>query len=362
MKTFITDTAWRRARCARSVGMMLAVVLILSSLAFSQSPSPVNLRSSGDFVIFAKSGTSSTGVTKITGDVGVSPIAATGITGFDLIMDASGTFSISSLVTGKIYAFDYTDPTPAKMTTATGDMETAYTDAAGRLNPNHTELFAGDLTGQTLTPGLYKWGTGVLVSAAGVTISGTATDVWIFQIAQNLSLADGAKVTLIGGAKAANIFWQVAGQVTLGKSAGMKGILLSQTAIVMNTGAALDGRALAHTAVTLDASTVTRPATVTAVENGPVAQASALYQNYPNPFNPSTKIQYTLEKDAQVSLKVFNLLGQEVATLVNSHQEAGSHTVSFNSNKAILSLSSGVYFYRLEAESFVSMKTLVLMK
>lgn len=241
------------------------------------------------------------------------------------------------------------------MTSAVSDMQTAYTDAAGRSNPDHTELYAGDLTGQTLTPGLYKWGTDVLVSAGGVTISGTANNVWIFQIAGNLNLASGANVTLTGGATATNIFWQVAGQGTIGTTAAMKGIILCQTAIVMSTGATLDGRALAQTAVTLDANTVIRPAAVTAVENGLASQAFALFQNYPNPFNPSTTIQYSLEKAAHVSLKVHNLLGQEVATLVDRRQEAGSYTVPFNA----LNLPSG---YRLKTESFTSMKKLVFMK
>jgi hypothetical protein len=276
-------------------------------------------------------------------------------------MDASNTFSTSSLVTGKAYAANYTSPTPSKMTTAVSDMEIAYNDAANRKLPDYTERFAGDLTGQTLTHGLYKWSTGVLVSAGGVTISGTANDVWIFQIAQNLELANGAIVTLSGGAQASNIFWQVAGQVTLGTTAAMKGILLCQTQIVMNTSATLNGRALAQTAVTLDANTITSQV-VTAVENGSVSQKFVLSQNYPNPFNPTTRIQYYLEKAVQVSLKVYNVLGLEVATLVNDRQEAGSYIVSFGINKGTLNLSSGIYFFRLEAGSFVSTKKLILLK
>ncbi len=222
----------------------------------------VNLGTAGNFTVLAKTGVSATGVTSITGNVGLSPAAATYITGFGLIMDASGTFSTSSLVLtpGKIYASDYTPPTPTMMTTAVSDMETAYTDAAGRALPNHTELGAGDITSLTLTPGLYKWGTGVLVSAAGVTISGSATDVWIFQIAQDLTVANGAIITLSGGAQATNIFWQIAGQTTLGTTAAMKGIILCQTAIAMNTGATLNGRALAQSAVTLAGNTVVNPA------------------------------------------------------------------------------------------------------
>ncbi len=363
MKRRTTHPTGSPDRWTRSLGVILAVALMLPWIAVSQSPSPVSLGTAGDFVLLTKTGISATGVTRITGDIGVSPIKATAITGFGLIMDPSGTFSTSALVTGKVYASDYTVPSPAKMTTAIGDMQTAYTDAAGRLIPDHTELYAGDLTGQTLIPGLYKWGTGVLVSAGGVTISGAANDVWIFQIGGNLSLTSGATVTLTGGAKASNIFWQVAGQVTLGTTVAMKGILLCQTAVVMSTGATLDGRALAQTAVTLDANTVVRPGVVNAIgNNNPTHPHFSLEQNYPNPFNPSTRIQYTIENAAQVSLAVYNLLGQQVATLVNDRQEAGTYTVPFNANESTLGLSSGIYFLRLDAGSSVSMKKLVLMK
>jgi hypothetical protein len=175
-------------------------------------------------------------------------------------MDSSGQFSTSSLVTGEIYAADYATPTPSMLTTAVGDMQTAYTDAAGRTNPNFTELGAGDISGMTLAPGLYKWGTGLTINT-GVTLDcqGNANAVFIFQIGQTLTVGNGASVTLTGGCQAGNIFWQVAGQTTIGTTASFSGIILCQTAIVLNTGATLDGRALAQTAVTLDANAVTAP-------------------------------------------------------------------------------------------------------
>ena len=347
------------------LGAMLKVTFMLPATAVSQSsPAPVDLGTAGDFVILTKAGITAQAGDLITGDIGVSPIAAEAMTGFGLIMDPSNTFSISSLVIGKIYASNYTDPTPAKMTTAIGDMKTAYNNAAGRTLPDYTELYAGDLTGQTLTHGLYKWGTDVLVSAGGVTISGAANDVWIFQISGKLILASGAIVTLSGAAQASNIFWQVAGEeVTLGTDAEMKGIILCDKQIVMNTGVKLNGRALAETIVTLAVNTaITSPSGVTDIKNDLGPQEFELFQNYPNPFNPSTRIQYSLEKAAEVTLKVYNLLGLEVATLVNGHQEAGSYAVPFNTNKGTLALSSGVYFYRLEAGSFVSTRKLVLIK
>ena len=245
------------ARNIRLFLVILAFALLIPEVTMSQSLATVNLGSSGNYAILSKTGISSSGTTSIVGNIGLSPAAATYITGFGLIMDPSGTFSTSSLITGKIYASDYTSPTPTNMTTAIADMEIANTDAANRKSPDFTELYAGDLTGQTLMPGLYKWGTNVLISAGGLTISGSSSDIWIFQIAQNLDLANGAAVTLIGGAQASNIFWQVAGQVTLGTTAAMQGIILCETQIVMNTSATLVGRALAQTAVTLDANSIT---------------------------------------------------------------------------------------------------------
>jgi hypothetical protein len=134
----------------------------------------------------------------------------------------------------------------------------------------------------------------------------------------------------------------------------------------MKSGATLNGRALAQTAVTLIGNTVvTKPVLVTAVANGLAPQEFSLSQNYPNPFNPSTKIEYSLGKASQVSLKVYNLLGLEVATLVNGRQEAGSYTVPFSGSPSdgnTSTFASGVYIYRLEAGSFVSTKKLILMK
>ena len=337
------------------LGTLLTVALVVPAVAVSQSPAPVNLGMAGNFAVLAKTGISVTGVTSITGDIGISPAAATYMTGFGLIMDASGAFSTSSLVTGNVYAADYTDPTSTKMTAAVGDMETAYSDAAGRTLPDHTELYAGDVTGQTLTPGLYKWSTGVLVSAGGVTISGAASDVWIFQIAQNLELADGAMVTLSGGAQASNIFWQVAGQVTLGTTAAMKGIILCQTAIVMSTGATLTGRALAQTAVTLDANAITRPATVVAVGNGFVApQKFAFIQNYTN-----QSIEFTVPTNGRTTLRILNSLGQEVATLFNGEAMAGrNNRVHFNAS----GLAKGLYFSKLEFDGDVNLKKMLVIK
>jgi hypothetical protein len=220
-------------------------------------PAAVNLGTAGSYVILAKSGVSTTGVTAVVGDVGLSPAAASFVTGFALSSPAT-TFTTSALVTGKVWAANYAVPTPANLTTAILNMQTAYTDAAGRTSPTATELGAGNIQGMTLAPGLYKWGTGVSIPSA-VTLAGGANDVWIFQIAQNLTVGNGAIVTLSGGAQAKNVFWQVAGQATLGTTSDFKGIILSKTLIAFNTGASITGRALAQTAVTLNATALTQP-------------------------------------------------------------------------------------------------------
>jgi hypothetical protein len=215
----------------------------------------VDLGTAGNFVILSKTGITNTGPTKIVGHLGVSPISSTAITGFSLKLDSKGKFSTSSHVTGKIYAADYAAPTPSMLTTAIGDMQTAYRDAAGRLNPRATELGAGNIGGKTIKHGLYKWSSGVTIPS-DVTLTGGPHAVWIFQIAGTLKISSGKKVILSGGAQAKNVFWQVAGKTTLGTTAAFNGNVLGKTAIVMMTGATFNGRALAQTAVTLDANAV----------------------------------------------------------------------------------------------------------
>ena len=217
----------------------------------------VRLGTAEQYAILAKSGISTVPTSAITGDLGVSPAAATYITGFSLTADATNVFSTSPQVTGKVFASDYTSPTPSNLTTAIGDMQLAFTDAAGRA-PTVTELGAGNIGGMTLTPGVYKWGTGLLIPT-NVTLAGSATDVWIFQIAQDLTVSSGTNISLTGGAVAKNVFWQVAGLVDLGTTAHLEGVLLTQTSIALRTGASINGRLLAQTAVSIDGSAIVQP-------------------------------------------------------------------------------------------------------
>jgi uncharacterized repeat protein (TIGR02543 family) len=225
-----------------------------------RGPANVNLGSAGDFTILTKAGISTTGITSVAGDIGVSPAAATSITGFGLIMDTNNQSSHTPAVTGKVYAADYAAPTPAKMTTAVKDMETAFTTANGLTTPAPiVGLYAGNISGRVLAPGLYKWASGVLITNAGVTLAGGPNDTWVFQISQDLTVNSSAIVTLIGGAQAKNITWVVSGQATLGTNANFSGTILSKTLISLNTGAVVTGKLLAQTAVTLNASTVKKP-------------------------------------------------------------------------------------------------------
>jgi hypothetical protein len=220
-------------------------------------PAAVNLGAASTYVILAKSAITNTGASAITGDLGLSPAAASFVTGFSLVADASNIFSTSSLVTGKVFAADYAPPTPTNMTTATSDVLTAYTDAAGRA-ADDTNLGAGDISGMTLTAKTYKFTTGVIVGS-NLTLSGGANDRWIFQVASDLFVASGVQIILSGGAQAKNVVWQVGGAANIASTAQFKGILLSATAITLNTGATLTGRLFAQTGVTLGANTITAP-------------------------------------------------------------------------------------------------------
>jgi len=223
-------------------------------------PAAINLGAAGNYVILTKSGISTVPASVITGNIAVSPIGAGAITGFDPVtMDVSNTFSTASQVIGNIYAATYTEPTPTNLTAAILNMEAAYTDAAGRITPDFTDLgAAGNLDGLTLVPGLYKWNTGISITT-NLNLSGGANDRWIFQISGGITMGPGATVSLIGGALPANIFWQASDVVALNTTSHIDGIVLGATSITLATGATANGRLYAQTAVTLDASTITQP-------------------------------------------------------------------------------------------------------
>jgi hypothetical protein len=202
----------------------------------------VALRTAGGFAVLAGSTVTSTGLTAIVGDVGVSP--GTAVTGFP-----PGTF------VGTVHAGD---PAAAQ---ASQDATTAYNDAAGRVLCPVT--VAGNLGGQTLAPGLYLSTSSLEISSGDLTLDaqGDQDAVFIFQMASTLTTTAGRQVILAGGARATNVFWQVGSSATLGTTSVFHGTVLANQAITMGTGATLNGRLLARiAAVALDSNPIAIPA------------------------------------------------------------------------------------------------------
>jgi len=212
----------------------------------------VNLGIAGNFAILSKTGITNVYKSAITGDIGASPI-----TGAAILVRCTE-------VVGTIYTVDAAGPLPCsvpnatKLTVAVADMQTAYTDAAGRTNPDFLNLGAGNIGGKTLTAGLYKWTTALNIPT-DITIAGSPTDVFIFQVAGTLKLSSAVRMTLTGGVQAKNIFWVVSDAVTCGTTSHFEGNILGMTGINLQTQATINGRLLAQTAVTLQMNAVIKP-------------------------------------------------------------------------------------------------------
>ena len=222
------------------------------------SPPKVVLRSAGNYVILAKAGITNVPSSKITGNIAVSPIAATAMTGFGLIKDSTTRFSTSTEVTGKVYASDYTGG--SVLVIAANDMLTAYNDAAKRPSSGgaYINLGGGEIGGLVLGRGVYTFTKGISITS-DIKFSGTSSDIFIMKTTGGITQAASTRVVLEGGALAENIFWQVAGVVSVGAGSHLKGILLAATSAVFITGSSLEGRILAQTAVALQMATITQP-------------------------------------------------------------------------------------------------------
>lgn len=252
MKRFATKP--QAILMATILSALLAAPGIASAGDSSRIQAPVKLGSAGTFALLSKTGITNVYASVINGDIGASPITggAIGLT-------------CGEIAAGILYTVDAAGPLPCSVTAATlltaavSDMEAAYTDAAGRVNPDFTELGSGEIGGKTLGPGLYKWGTDVKIST-DVTLAGGPNDVWIFQVAGGIQQASATRVTLKGGALAKNVFWQSAGAVSIGTTAHFEGVMLAKTMVAVKTGASVNGRLLAQTAVTLQKNSITQPA------------------------------------------------------------------------------------------------------
>jgi hypothetical protein len=252
--TSYTATVTMAAKNAAGVAMANPIAWSFSTGAVMLTGQlPVSLGKAGAFAILTKSGITDVPPSAINGDVGASPITGAAIH-----------LTCAEMMSGIIYSVNAAGPLPCRvtdptlLTVAVGDMEAAYTDAAGRTLPNHVNLGAGLIGGLTLAPGLYKWDTRVLI-ATDVTLSGGKNAVWIFQIAGTLTQASATSVILKGGALPKNIFWQTSGAVAIGTTAHFEGVILAKTKIALKTGASANGRLLAQTAVTLEQNAVTAP-------------------------------------------------------------------------------------------------------
>ena len=223
------------------------------------NPNKVNLGTAGNYVILGKTGITGGAGSDVNGDMGVSPITSAAVTGFGLIKQVADGFSTSSVVNGKIYAADYnTEATPAKLTTAIGNMQAAYTDSQSRLASNgaYNNIGGGEIGGLDLGRGVYTFNTPVSITSS-MTFTGGPDDVFIIKTSKGLKQAAATKVILAGGAKAENIFWSVAGTVYVGATAHMEGIILVATSATFITGSSLNGRILSQTAVNLQSNAIT---------------------------------------------------------------------------------------------------------
>ena len=254
--TTYTVTVTRGARNTTGTGMDADSSYNFTTGGSNVTREMVNLRTAENYVVLAKSQISNVPTSAFTGDLGLSPAAESFYTGFS--QTAATGYATSDQVTGRMYAADMAATTSTNLTAAVSDMETAYSDAAGRMTPDFINYADGDIGGATLMSGLYTWDNSVQMSS-DVTISGSASDVWIFQISGNLTTSDDVEITLSDGALAENIFWQVSGAVTIGTDAHVEGIILSMTGVTLKTRASVHGRILAQTSAIFDSNVVMEP-------------------------------------------------------------------------------------------------------
>ncbi len=255
--------------------LSFAFSIIRPVVVLAAGPPTVNLFSAANFVIISETGITNTGShsSVITGNITSSAITAAAMNDV-FCSEITGTiYGVNAAYVGSGNQACFAGNPPLSNKTiadnAVGDMLTAYGDAAGRVPADDTDLYGGIIGGKTFTPGIYKWNSDVSIPT-NVTLSGGASDIWIFQMTGDLSIASGGsvpagiKVLLTGGAVASNVFWQVGGGTgaTLGTYSTFNGTILSAKQIIIQTGAVLNGRALAQTQVTLDANTIAIPSTL----------------------------------------------------------------------------------------------------
>jgi hypothetical protein len=235
------------SRVGVTVGLLAAVGLwTIASAGTAQAASvlngPINLGTSSTYGTLAGSALTNTGPTTVTGNIGVDP--GSSITGFSGAPNGSNIGAVN-------------DDNSAALQ-AESDLTTAYNNAAG-LTPTSSGL--AELSGLSLTPGVYSGGALALSDNGTLTLAGTAADsVWVFQAASSLTIGSATHIIITGGASACNVFWQVGSSASIGTSAQFQGTVLAAQSITAATGATVTGRLLASSAaVTLQSNTITVP-------------------------------------------------------------------------------------------------------
>ena len=319
---------------------------------------PLNLGSDATYAVLADSTITNTGATTLCGNLGLFP---------GTVVSGSPALSCGGV--------QHINDGPASI--AQADLTTAYNDAASRSSGvTFTAIY--DIGGQALTPGLYTEPSSLGITGS-VTLDGQGNPnaVFIFKIGSTLITAANSLVTLINGAQAANIFWQVGSSCTLGTNSLFKGTILAQVSITLNSGANLEGRALAQTGAvslagnnsTIATATVTPTATATATPVGAVEgnglTADGVFGANHNEFNPAVEsvlFYYRVSTQAHVQLSVYNVLGLRVRKLVDGEKTTGTWSVPWDGrNDQGTMVGSDVYFVLVKiAESNFVRKIAVL--
>jgi hypothetical protein len=223
--------------------LVVGVAILAPAIRADAAQTPVGLGTSGSFGVLAGAGVTNTGPTTINGDVGTFPTTS-----------VSGAASMT--ITGTNHAGD------AVTQGAKNDLVTAYNTAAGE---SPSTAVPADLGGRTLTAGTYNSASSLgLTGALTLNGGGNPNALFVFQAGSTLTTASSSTVSLINGAQACNVFWQVGSSATLGTGSTFRGTILALTSITVTTGTTINGRVLARNgAVTLDTDTITRPTCAT---------------------------------------------------------------------------------------------------
>ena len=273
-----------------SIVTILAVACVFSLTKQVMAATTVGLGTADSFAVLGGTAVTNVPTSVITGDVGLSPAAGSNYIGIT-----------TAQVTGTIYAVDGTGPAgsvnnPALLTTAKNDLTTAYLNAAGQTPTTTFVASDNQLGGQTLTAGVYRFGhasTANITAASPLTLDaqGDPNAVFIFQATSDLITASSSVVQLINGAQACNVFWQIGSSATLGSNSTFVGTIMALTNITANTGATIQGRALArNAAVNLNANTITRTAcSTTGGGSGSGSSSGAAVPGLPNAGDNSDK-------------------------------------------------------------------------